>query len=95
MISIHDTKFDASSVEDFRSRLGDHWDDRVNDVSIDFQGVDFIDSSGIGALLSVQKRLRQDSQPIAILNARDNVRAIIELLRLQRVFNVKSETADA
>ncbi|MEM9226557.1 MAG: STAS domain-containing protein [Verrucomicrobiota bacterium] len=87
-ITVDKTKFDASSVDAFNQALKEHWKQGISDVDIDFSKVEFIDSSGIGALLGVQKRLQSDSQPIRILNARKNVVSVIELLRLHRVFSI-------
>lgn len=88
LITMGNAKFDASSVGEFKTQLDSVWQDSIVNVSIDFAQVDFIDSSGIGALLSVQKRLSTDSQPIRILHAKPNVVSVIELLRLHRVFSL-------
>lgn len=88
LITIRKDKFDASSVSEFKTQLDAAWQPGIVSVDIDFSSVDFIDSSGIGALLSVQKRLSSDSQPIRLLKAKPNVVSVIELLRLHRVFSI-------
>jgi len=88
LIAINKAKFDASSVGEFKQQLESSWTPTITSVDIDFGKVEFIDSSGIGALLSVQKRLSTSSQPIRLLNAKPNVVSVIELLRLHRVFSV-------
>ncbi|MBC2596432.1 STAS domain-containing protein [Ruficoccus amylovorans] len=88
LITIGANKFDASCVSGFKQQLEETWQDTIIHVDIDFFQVDFIDSSGIGALLGVQKRLRGDGQPIRVLNAKPNVVSVIELLRLHRVFSI-------
>ncbi len=88
LITIKKAKFDASSVGEFKQQLESSWKPTITSVDIDFGKVEFIDSSGIGALLSVQKRLSTGSQPIRLLNAKPNVVSVIELLRLHRVFSV-------
>ncbi len=90
LITINESKFDASGVDDFRQKLVEAWNDRIRLVKIDFSEVEFIDSSGIGALLSVQKRLTQTDEPVTILNAQPPVISVIELLRLQRVFTLQN-----
>jgi anti-sigma B factor antagonist len=65
------------------------WSPAVSAVTIDFSDVDFIDSSGIGALLGVQKRLKASDEPVTLLNARNSVIEVIELLRLHRVFRIR------
>jgi anti-sigma B factor antagonist len=90
-IKINEGNFDASSVEGFRRELDRHWSSRIHSVKVDMQAVEFIDSSGIGALLSVQKRLSNGADPVTLFHPRPPVRAMLELLRLQRVFNVVDE----
>ena len=53
--------------------------------------VAFIDSSGIGALLAVQKKIAEVNEAIELHTSQSNVISILELLRLQRVFHIISE----
>lgn len=88
-IKINIEKFDAARTKEFKEMVEATWEDEIDSVFIDFSVVTFIDSSGIGALLGIQKRLRTDSPPIVIENANRHVEEIIKLLRLQRVFSLK------
>lgn len=88
-ITINEAKFDAACITDFKSRIDGVWDDSVKSVKIDFSQVEFIDSSGVGALLSVQKRMPPKSEPVTISQPRPNVVSVIELLRLHRVFRME------
>ncbi|GAB4274359.1 MAG TPA: anti-sigma factor antagonist [Opitutae bacterium] len=88
-IRINQPKFDASQVASFKEALNQNWSGNITEVTVDMNPVDFIDSSGIGALLSLQKRLGDTVEPIALLNTRPNVASVIELLRLHRVFSMR------
>ena len=90
MIVIEDPKFDVSGVREFKVLLAQHWDKRIETVALDFSNVRFIDSSGIGALLGVRKRLNNDLNPLVIVNAQPAVVSIIKLLHLQRVFTLRN-----
>ncbi len=89
-VKINESKFDAAGVGEFKEELDNVWDDTVVSVTIDFKAVEFIDSSGIGALLSVQKRLKNGFEPVTLLDARTSVLSVIELLRLHRIFSIKN-----
>lgn len=89
-IVINQPKFDAASAAEFKDLLDAEWSDAVKGVEIDFDQVQFIDSSGVGALLGVQKKIPKGSPAVTLVNARPNVVSVIELLRLHRVFNLKS-----
>lgn len=88
-LSIREPKFDASSAPGFKQTLDRSWAESIREVVIDFSEVEFIDSSGIGALLGVQKRLHSESLPVVISGAKPNVVSVIELLRLHRVFSLQ------
>lgn len=90
-IKVNQSKFDAASITEFKESLDSAWSDKIRSVAIDLSSVQFIDSSGVGALLSVQKKLPSDSSPVTLVNAKPNVVSVIELLRLHRVFNLQSQ----
>ncbi|MGK9476827.1 STAS domain-containing protein [Melioribacter sp. OK-6-Me] len=57
-------------------------------VIIDLSRVDFIDSTFLGALVSGLKRAINQSGDLKLVGLRPNVRAMFELTRLHRVFEV-------
>jgi anti-sigma B factor antagonist len=89
-IKINEAKFDAAGIDAFKEQLEAVWSSKVTVVRIDFSAVQFIDSSGVGALLSVQKKMPPKCEPVTIAHARPNVVSVIELLRLHRVFKMEA-----
>ena len=59
-----------------------------NEVSIDLSKTRFIDSSGLGVLLSLNKTLRAQGGVLKLLNPSSAVAQLIELTRLHRVFEI-------
>ena len=57
-------------------------------LEIDLSQVTFLDSSGLGALISLQKTLRSQNGTVRLINPATNVRQILELTRLHRVFEI-------
>lgn len=55
---------------------------------IDIAGVNFIDSSGIGALLSFYKQV---NQKLTLKNPTPTVLSVLELLRLHRILEIEPE----
>jgi anti-anti-sigma factor len=53
------------------------------DVCLDLAGVDFIDSSGIGGIVFVFKRLREHSRGIALANVQGQPLRLLQHLRLE------------
>ena len=80
------SRLDASIARDLREACAAGWPEGVERLAIDLGAVEFIDSSGIGALLGLYKRLPAAHGAVPLLHPRRAVRTVIELLRLQRVF---------
>ena len=81
-------RLDASSARDFKKQIDALWSDSVKAVEFDFSKVDFIDSSGVGALLGVYKRLPGGSAGVRLKRVKAPVQSVIELLRLHRIFEI-------
>ncbi len=60
---------------------------------IDLGQVDFVDSSGLGALISALKVLRAADGDLKLANLTEQVRSVLEITRLLRVFDAY-ETAE-
>jgi len=58
-------------------------------LHIDMAGLEFIDSSGLSALVAVLKRARKQEGDLVLLNVTDRVRALLELTRLHEIFDIR------
>lgn len=88
-IVVRDEKFDITLAPEFRRQVEDAWRPDIEEVVVDFSSVDFIDSSGVGALVSVHKRVAPHGGALTLQNPGPAVTSVIELLRLHRVFHLK------
>jgi anti-sigma B factor antagonist len=59
-------------------------------LDIDLSGTRMIDSSGLGALISLQKTMTARGGNVRILRPTPTVQQILELTRLHRVFEIVS-----
>ena len=80
-------RIDASVATEFKSRLIDLVDKGNEKIVINLQDVDFIDSSGLGVLVLVLRKLGPDGK-IKLCKVNDSVRSIFELTRLNEVFDI-------
>jgi len=55
------------------------------DVEVDLALVDYIDSSGIRALLTLKKKLKEIDKNLIILNCSENVKRILQLSSLEGI----------
>lgn len=56
------------------------------DAVLDLSAVEFMDSAGIGVLVSLFKAQRQRGQRLVFAGVRVGVAAVLELLKLDRIF---------
>lgn len=89
LIKINSSRLDSSCVGEFKTQINKEVTAGLNRVDVDFSDVEFIDSSGIGTLLSIQKKLSSDSEPVTLINPNKSIVSVIELLRLHRVFRIQ------
>ncbi len=87
-ITLKVPRLDAAVARGFKQECEEAWADGINAVEIDLGVVQFIDSSGIGALLSIYKKLPAGSASVRLLRATPEVQSVIELLRLHRIFEL-------
>ena len=55
---------------------------------MDFEDVSFIDSSGIGFILSLFKFLREKEGSLVIANANDKIKKSFEITKLSQIINI-------
>jgi anti-sigma B factor antagonist len=60
---------------------------------IDFSRTGYIDSSGLGALVSISKRVREAGGELRLAGLNDDLRSLFELTKLDTLFTI-SETRD-
>jgi stage II sporulation protein AA (anti-sigma F factor antagonist) len=79
-------ELDHNSAEEVRVRIDDRIDrDNIEKVILDFSGVTFMDSSGIGAVLGRYKKLVNKNGVLCIAEPNKNVNRIFELAGLYKV----------
>ena len=79
-------ELDHHNAEEVRVKIDDRIDrDNIEKVILDFSGVTFMDSSGIGAVLGRYKKLVNKNGVLCIAEANKNVNRIFELAGLYKV----------
>jgi anti-sigma B factor antagonist len=64
-------------------------------VLIDFTDGGYIDSSGLGALVSLNKRVREQGGELRLAGLNDDLRTLFELTRLDTLFLLYGTRSDA
>lgn len=95
ILHCYEERLDAHNSPELKDILLRQLEEGAQRLILDLSQVRFIDSSGLGALLSGYKnaRLRQGSLILAGLQSR--VQSMFELTRLDRVFEIHPTLAEA
>lgn len=83
-----ESRVDAHVASAFRNALAERIDQGHRRLMINMERVEFIDSSGLGALVSAIKRMGRDGD-LRVCSLTPAVRAMFELTRLNRVIPIE------
>jgi len=81
-----DGTLDAVTAPELRTVVDELVNDHPKAVTLDLSSLRLIDSSGVGVIVSLFKRIRANGGQVKIVGLRDQPKAIFRLLRLDRVF---------
>jgi anti-sigma B factor antagonist len=87
-------RLDASAATDFKGKMVDWINAGHHRIVLDLSHVDFVDSSGLGAIVSCLKTLGGDGDLI-ICCVRETVMSLFQLTRMNRVFQIFPSQAEA
>ena len=86
---------DLYTAPALRTRLLEAAESDCGAIIVDMSGVDFIDSSGLGVLVSVLKRVREQDSTMTIVSDREIVLKVFRITGLDRVFPIVPTLAEA
>jgi anti-sigma B factor antagonist len=78
-------ELDAVTVETIRESLDQLATAGHRTIVVDLSGLRVIDSSGVGSIVSLYKRVRSYGGQVTVRGAKDQPLAILKLLKLDRV----------
>lgn len=88
-------ELDALSAPELRPALDALVDERRSEVVVDLSELRLIDSSGVGALVSLYKRIRAIGGSVRFTGVTAQPLVIFKLLRLDVVFGLAADGPDA
>ena len=90
VVSVLASRIDAGSAIQFKDQMRDLTVDVKGRVVLDMAQVDFVDSSGLGAIVAAMKQLAP-AHRLDLANLTPNVDKVFCLTRMNTVFNVYSD----
>ena len=80
---------DIYTSPELKTQLLDMIKERFEDITIDGEGLEYIDSTGLGVLISALKKIKEEEKHITIINIKPSIKKLFDLTGLNKVFIVK------
>jgi anti-sigma B factor antagonist len=87
VVEIPGPSLDASNAKDFKNEVSPFLANESK-VVFDMQHLGFVDSSGLGSILSCLRQLNASGGDLKLCGMTKPVRALFELVRMHRIFDI-------
>jgi anti-sigma B factor antagonist len=88
-------RMDAQVSGLLKEHIQEILDQGATKLVLDLKELDFLDSSGLGALVSCLRRVKEKKGEIKLAGLRPEVRSIFDITRVSRLFDICENAADA
>ncbi len=95
VIHINEERLDAHNSGDLKLEFQKLFESGSQNLLVDLKDVRFIDSSGLGALVSGFKNATSSHGTLRLASLQPQVKSMFELTRLHRVFEIFQTVTDA
>lgn len=94
VVTLFESRLDSYVATDFRDAM-DAFINQGNDrIVLDLSKVEFVDSSGLGAIVTTQKRLGR-ARDLVICGPNETVLRLFKLARLDKIFQIVATESEA
>jgi anti-sigma B factor antagonist len=81
--------------QELKQRVLDELEGGATKFVVDFQETGYIDSSGLGVLVSLSKKLREHGGELRLANLNEDLRTLFELTKLDTLFRIAESRSEA
>jgi len=87
VVKVLESRLDAKIAGEFKEKIAGHITHGDSQIVLDLSAVTFVDSSGLGAIVSCLKMLRGQGQ-LVLCGMPDTVMSTFKLTRMDKVFRI-------
>jgi len=88
-------RFDATVADQFKESVQQLCEKGLSNFVIDMSDVSYIDSSGLGSIITFLRKIRLAKGDIKVASLSDKVRSIFQLTRFHRVIEIFDNSESA
>lgn len=82
-------ELDVSAADQFKEYLHKLIDKDIRNVRFDLENLQYIDSTGLGVMIGILKRIKVENKEIYIKSPKDNVNKIFSITGLDKIFKME------
>ena len=82
-------ELDVSTADELKKYLHKIVDEKNIDIRLNLENLDYIDSTGLGVMIGILKRLKIDNKEVYIEKPKNNVRKIFIITGLDKIFKLE------
>jgi anti-sigma B factor antagonist len=81
--------------QELKQRVLEELETGARKFLIDFEGTAYIDSSGLGVLVSLSKKIREQGGELRLVSLNEDLRTLFELTKLDTLFHIAGSREEA
>lgn len=82
-------ELDVSTADELKKYLHKLVDEKNINIKLDLEKLDYIDSTGLGVMIGILKRLKIENKEVFIQKPKSNVRKIFSITGLDKIFKLE------
>lgn len=82
-------ELDVSTADKLKKYLHNLVDEKNIDIKLNLENLDYIDSTGLGVMIGILKRLKIEGKEVYIEKPKNNVRKIFSITGLDKIFKLE------
>lgn len=84
-------EIDIYTSPKFKEDVLNNFDKKESDILINGEKLTYVDSTGLGVLISILKKLKDNGYEIYLSNIKPNIRKIFDITELDKLFIIRGE----
>jgi anti-sigma B factor antagonist len=82
-------ELDISNAESLKEKMYSLLEEEMIDIKIDLSQLEYIDSTGLGVMIGVLKKLKLNDREIYMYKPKSNVKKIFAITGLDKIFKLE------
>lgn len=82
---------DIYTTPKFREEVMKSFKEVKGDIELDCKDLKYVDSTGLGALISILKNVKEYEKNVYLVNVKPNIRKLFDITQLDKLFIIRGE----